>query len=110
MELDSSDPMKTTRIGTMLPSELKEVLMEYLRDNSYIFSWSHKDMPGIDPSMMVYKLKVDPNFRPINQKMRTFNPKRYEMIKMEVEQLLKTGLINEVLYHLARKHSVCQEK
>lgn len=59
------DLAKTTRIGTMLPSELKEALMEFLKDNSDVFTWSHNDMPGIDLEMMVHKLNMDPNFMPV---------------------------------------------
>lgn len=98
VQLDPKDPTKTTRIGMILSSELNEVLVKFLKDNSDIFKLSHKDMPGISLEMMVHKLNVDPTFRPIKQKKRTFNPERYEATKKEVEKLLKAGLIKEVIY------------
>lgn len=90
--------MKTTRISTMLPFELKDAFVKFLNDNSDVFAWSHKDMPGIDLEAMVHKLNFDPSFRTIKQKRRAFNLERYEVIKKKVDKLLKAELINEVLY------------
>lgn len=41
---------------------------------------------------------MDPDFLPVRQKGRTINLERYETIKVEVEKLLKTYLIQKVLY------------
>lgn len=54
-------------------------------------------MPGIDPSIMVYKLNVDPNHRLVKQK-RTFAPDRNQAITEEVQKLLKAEFIREVDY------------
>lgn len=79
-------------------SELKETLIGFLKDNLDVFTWSRKDIPGIDPEMIVHKLNVDPNFKPVKHKRRSFNPKRYDAIKKEVDKLLKARPIREVLY------------
>jgi hypothetical protein len=31
-----------------------------------MFAWSHEDIPGINPLVIVHKLNVDPNHRPVN--------------------------------------------
>jgi hypothetical protein len=51
---------------------MKEELVAFLRQNSDVFSWSHEDMTGIDPSFIVHTLNVDPNYRPVKQRRRTF--------------------------------------
>jgi hypothetical protein len=55
-------------------------------------------MPGIDPSVIVHRLNVDPNFRPIRQKRRTFAPERNQAVAEEVSKLLAAGFIREVDY------------
>lgn len=37
------------RIGTQMAPKPKEKLMAFLRHNADVFTWSHIDMPGIDP-------------------------------------------------------------
>ncbi|KAL5565706.1 hypothetical protein UlMin_028870 [Ulmus minor] len=55
-------------------------------------------MPGIDPDVIVHHLNIDPNFKPIKQKRRTFNAERYMAINTEVDKLLKAGFIEEANY------------
>ncbi|KAL5546722.1 hypothetical protein UlMin_006409 [Ulmus minor] len=57
-----------------------------------------KNMPGIDPNVIVHCLNIDPNFKPIKQKRRTFNAERYMAINTEVDKLLKAGFIEEANY------------
>ncbi|KAL5569910.1 hypothetical protein UlMin_026485 [Ulmus minor] len=55
-------------------------------------------MPGIDPSVTVHRLNIDPNFKPVKQKRRTFNAERYMAINTEVDKLLKADFIEEANY------------
>jgi hypothetical protein len=55
-------------------------------------------MPGIDPSVIVHKLNVDPNYRPVKQRRRTFAAERNQTVAEEVEKLLKVGFIREIDY------------
>ena len=66
--LDDSKPSQTTKIGTLASPTVRQALMTFLRDNRDVFAWSHEDMPGIDPSVMVHRLNVSPTFSPIHQK------------------------------------------
>ncbi|XP_022154603.1 uncharacterized protein LOC111021825 [Momordica charantia] len=55
-------------------------------------------MPGIDPSIIVHRLRVDPSYRPVRQKRRPFDAERSNVICKEVEQLLRANFIREVHY------------
>jgi hypothetical protein len=77
---------------------MKEDLVAFLRRNNDVFAWSHEDMPGIDPSVIVHKLNVDPNHRPVKQRRRVFAAERNMAVAEEVEKLLKAGFIREVDY------------
>jgi len=69
--LDNSRPDRTTRIGTFASPMVHQALTTFLQDQD-VFAWSHKDMPGIDPSVMVHRLNMSPFFPPIRQKKRVF--------------------------------------
>ena len=58
--LDNSRPDQTTKIGTLTSPHVRQVLMAFLRENQDVFAWSHEDMPGIDPLVMMHRLNVSP--------------------------------------------------
>ena len=70
--LDSSRLDRTTRIGTFASPTICLALIAFLKENQDVFAWSHEDMPGIDPLVMVHRLNVSPSFLPVGQKKRVF--------------------------------------
>jgi hypothetical protein len=100
-ELESfelGDSKKTIRVGSQLSPTIKMALVTFLRRNQDVFAWSHEDMPGIPPSVIVHKLMVDPSHRPVKQRRRSFAPERNQAVAEEVQKLLKAGFIREVVY------------
>ena len=100
------------KISNQLSPECKEELSQYLRANADVFVWSHNDMNGLNPEVIVYRLNVDPAFKPMKQKKRNFAAKRNLVAKKEVHKLLQAGFIPEVQYPkwlsnvvLVKKHS-----
>lgn len=63
-----------------------------------MFAWTHEDIPGINPRVVVHKLNVDPALRPIKQKKRSFASERNQAIVEEVEKLLAASFIRKVYY------------
>ena len=66
--LDYSNREQTTRIGTLASPAIRQALTAFLRSNRDVFTWTHEDMPRIDPSIIVHRLYVSPSFPPIQQK------------------------------------------
>jgi hypothetical protein len=97
-EFEVGDLEKKVWVGSQLPQQMKEELVAFLRQNSDVFSWSHEDMTGIDPSFIVHTLNVDPNYRPVKQRRRTFAAEWNQAVAEEVEKLLKVGFISKVDY------------
>ena len=85
---DNSRPERTTRVDTLASSPMCQELTTFLRDNQDMFAWSHEDMSGIDPTIMVHKLNVSSTFSPIWQKKRVFAQERDKAIAEE-ESCLK---------------------
>ncbi|KAL2238147.1 UNVERIFIED_CONTAM: Retrovirus-related Pol polyprotein from transposon [Sesamum indicum] len=71
---------KTTRIGASMDGEM--AMIEFLKRNAVI----------------VHRLNVDPKARPVQQKKRSFKSDRNEIIRQEVEKLLKAGYVSEIQY------------
>lgn len=55
-------------------------------------------MPRIDLAVALHKLNVDLDMKPIKQKKRYFNAKRYQAIREEVEKLFEADFSKEVNY------------
>ncbi|KAL5538665.1 hypothetical protein UlMin_044967 [Ulmus minor] len=92
------DQTESREIYEAANRSVQEDLIIFLREHRDVFAWSHEDMPGIDPNIIVHRLNIDPNFKPIKQKRRTFNAERYMAINTEVDKLLKAGFIEEANY------------
>ena len=68
ISLDESRPERTTRMGTLASLLIRQAFVAFLRMNQDVFAWSHEDMPGIDPSVIVHRLNVNLASSPIRQK------------------------------------------
>ena len=68
MELVDREPMKTTRVGTTLSTEMRKKLVQFLKESLDVFAWSHEDMPGISTEIIQHKLNVDPKRKPIQKR------------------------------------------
>ena len=96
--LDKSNPRKFTRIGTSMGEKRKQDLIGFLKKNTDVFAWSHKDMLRIDPSVITHRLNVSPSYKPVYQKKRVFAPERDNAIKKEVYKLVTAEFVREVYY------------
>ena len=52
ISLDENNPERCTRVGADLEGKIKEDLVQFLKKNIDVFSWSHEDMPSIDPNVI----------------------------------------------------------
>ena len=60
VELVYGEPMTITKVGTTMRADMKNNLVQFLKDNLDIFAWSHEDMLGISTEIIQHKLDVDP--------------------------------------------------
>ena len=63
--LDESRPERTTRMGMLASQPIRQALPAFLKMNQDVFAWNHEDTPGIDPSVIVHRLNVNPASSPI---------------------------------------------
>ena len=65
VELVDEKPMKTIRVRMTMSIDMKRKLVQLLKENLDIFTWSHEDMPGISLKVIQHKLNMDFETKPI---------------------------------------------
>ena len=58
------DSEKFFQIRAKLPLHEREQLVEFLRENVDVFTWSAYEASGIDPSFVCHRLNVNPFITP----------------------------------------------
>ena len=96
--VSKQEPTRVLKLGESLSHELKKELTCFLKANLDVFAWTHEDMIGIHLDIMCHHLNINPDFKPIQQKMRVMDAKRYKALKDEVDKLLDIGFVRESFY------------
>ncbi|KAL0324744.1 UNVERIFIED_CONTAM: hypothetical protein Scaly_2441500 [Sesamum calycinum] len=92
IELVHGESEKVRRIGSHLIGQMETMTIEFLRKNSDMFAWSPSNFKGINPEVIMHRLNVDLQAKPVKQKKRSFGMERNKIIEEEVEKLLKAGV------------------
>ncbi|XP_056694872.1 uncharacterized protein [Spinacia oleracea] len=98
IELEEGVEDRTVRIGTDIDLSLRVNIIDLLREHADIFAFSADEMSGIDPSVMVHRLNVNREVRPVKQKKRTFSTEKNVAIQEEISKLLAAKFIEECDY------------
>ncbi|RDY09150.1 hypothetical protein CR513_06521, partial [Mucuna pruriens] len=61
INLGSKDEKKEVSVGKHMPPDLRQSLIELLKEYADVFAWSYRDMPGLDRKIVEYKLPLLPN-------------------------------------------------
>ena len=92
------DLEKFFQIGSQLPHQEKEELIEFLRKNIDVFAWNAYEAPGLDPEFICYCLKVNPLITPRKQPPRRPSKEYAEAVREEATKLKQAGAIKGVFY------------
>ena len=85
-------------IGSKLAKGIRSPLICFLEQNMEVFSWKQEDMSRVDKAVITHRLNVNPFFKPVKQKRRSFASERQKAINEEVGKLLQAKAIREVEY------------
>jgi len=92
------DPKKFFQVGSQLPPQERQKLIEFLRKNVDVFAWNAYEAPGVDPSFICHHFNVNPFVTPKKQPFRRSSREHSDIVKDEVTKLKQTGAIKEVFY------------
>ena len=92
------DPEKFFQVGSQLPQQEREELIEFLKQNIDVFAWNTYETSGVDPEFICHHLNVNPLVAPKEQLPHRPSKEHAEVIRLEVAKLKKAGAIKEVFY------------
>ena len=64
------DPEKFFQVGSQLPHQEREELVEFLKRNIDVFAWNTYEAPGVDLDFICHNLNVNPLIAPKKQLLR----------------------------------------
>ncbi|KAA3462458.1 reverse transcriptase [Gossypium australe] len=62
------------KIGACISEETKQDLIELLQEFKDVFAWSYQDMLGLSTDIMVHRLLIKEECKPVQQKLRRMRP------------------------------------
>ena len=92
------DPEKFFQVGSQLPQQQREELIEFLKQNIDVFAWNTYKTPGVDPEFICHHLNVNPLVTPKKQLPRRPSKEHAKAVREEVAKLKQAGAIKEVFY------------
>ena len=64
---EKGEEPKEVKIGTRFTAEQREAFITLLREFREIFAWSYQDMPGLDTNIVVHKIPLKSECKPVKQ-------------------------------------------
>ena len=81
------DLEKFFQIGSQLPYQEKEELIEFLKMNIDVFTWNAYEAPRVDPEFICHHLKVNPLITPRKRPPRCPSKEHAKAVREEVMKL-----------------------
>ena len=89
---------KFFQVGSELPPQERQKLIEFLTKNMDVFTWNAYEAPKMDPSFICHHLNVNSFVTPKKQSPRCSSKKHSDTIKDKVTRFKQAGAIKEVFY------------
>ena len=93
-----NDPEKFFQVGSQLPQQEREELVEFLKQNIDVFAWNTYEAPRVDPDFICHHLNVNLLVIPKKQLPCRLSKEHAEAVCQEVTKLKQAGAIKEVFY------------
>ena len=74
-------PEKFFQVGSQLPQQEREELVEFLKRNIDVFAWNTYEASGVDPDFICHHLNVNPLVAPKKQLPRRPSKEHAEAIR-----------------------------
>jgi hypothetical protein len=76
-----------------LPMIIASNLIDVLREHKEAIDWTIDDIKGISPSLVMHKIHLKENSKPLREPQRRLNPAMQEVVRTKVIKLLDAGII-----------------
>ena len=85
------DPERFFQVGSQLPQQEREELVEFLKRNIDVFAWNAYEAPGVNPDFICHHLNVNPLVIPKKQLPHCPSKEHAEVVRQEVTKLKQTA-------------------
>ncbi|GAA0147863.1 hypothetical protein LIER_07460 [Lithospermum erythrorhizon] len=93
INLGTTEEPRPIYINALMTSEEERQYVDLLHEFRDVFAWTYKEMPGLDPRVVVHQLAIKNGARPFKQAQRRFRQELAPSIEIEVNKLIEAGLI-----------------
>ncbi|KAL0294377.1 UNVERIFIED_CONTAM: Transposon Tf2-12 polyprotein [Sesamum calycinum] len=83
-------------ISASLTQEEEGTYIALLHEFKDVFAWSYKEIPGLDPKVVVHHLSIKKGACPVKQGQHRFRPELISLIEGEVNKIIEVNFIREV--------------
>jgi hypothetical protein len=80
-------------IASNLIDAQNEELLNVLREHKEAIAWTIEDIKGISPSLVMHKIHLEENSKPLRAPQRRLNPAMQEVVRTKVIKLLDARII-----------------
>jgi hypothetical protein len=80
-------PDRAVTFGAHLNPDEEKALVQFLNKNKDVFSWSAKDLQGVDRDIIEHALEADERIPPKKQKLRKMSEEKVKAVEAEVQRL-----------------------
>ncbi|XP_012468931.1 uncharacterized protein LOC105787011 [Gossypium raimondii] len=98
VEIVTFEEGKIVKMGTCITEETKQDFIELLQEFKDVFVWSYQDMPGLNTDIVVQRLPIKDDCKPVQHKLRRMRPDVVLKIKEEVQKQFDAGFLQVVKY------------
>ncbi|KAA3483834.1 gag/pol polyprotein [Gossypium australe] len=98
VNLGSEERRQEVKVGTSMSGDTKHDLIALLHEYKDVFAWSYQDMPGLNEDVVVHRLPLKPECKPVQQKLRRMRPEMLLKIKEEVKKQFDAGFLQVSKY------------
>ncbi|XP_012461287.1 uncharacterized protein LOC105781298 [Gossypium raimondii] len=98
VNLGSEEKKQEVKIETSISGNTKQNLIDLLYEYKDVFVWSYQDMPGLNEDVVVHRLPLKPECKPVQQKLRRMRPEMLLKIKEEVKKQYDAGFLQVSKY------------
>ena len=81
-----------------MPPRERQELIDFLRKNIDVFTWSAYDALRVDPNFICHHSSINPSAIPKKQPPQCLSRNHSDIVKGEVLKLKQAGAIKEVFY------------
>ncbi|KAL4324891.1 hypothetical protein GQ457_11G032970 [Hibiscus cannabinus] len=83
LNLGTEEERREVKIGTTITAKTRQNLIKLLQDYHDVFAWSYQDMPGLDTEIVMHRLPIKTECKPVQQKLRRMKPEMLLKIRDE---------------------------